>query len=205
MRQGEGRQPYWSPQCLPKEGEERGGEEQDGDISTTLQCIMKEEWYRISSKLTVISLLRNTGGKNTSKVVVVGWGCSIFSQKHTTNPDLFYVYTHGNIKYKVAQVTQDLQVNAASDTSSTFVSANTSTKTTVSGVIFKLAYVFYLNQSMCLSIFHYCVVVYFFIADVLHWCMWCAALFELWTQALLTFVSTANGDSYQLCCNLNKG
>lgn len=57
---------------FPRGGEWRGGEEQDGDISTTLQCILKKAWYRISSKLTVISLLCNRAGKNTSKVVVVG-------------------------------------------------------------------------------------------------------------------------------------
>lgn len=41
VRQGEGRQPYWSAQFLPEE--RRGGEEQDGDISTTLQCIIQKE------------------------------------------------------------------------------------------------------------------------------------------------------------------
>lgn len=91
----------------------RGREEQDGDISTTLQCIKKKGWYRISSKLTMSSLLCNMGGKNTSKVVVEGED-SMYFHRFTTSPDLciylesmvFTLTLH--IRYKVAQVIQDV-------------------------------------------------------------------------------------------------
>lgn len=67
-----GGQPYWSRPVSPRGGERRQGVEQDGGISTTLQCIVKNGWYRISSKLTAMSSLCCKGGKITSKVGVVG-------------------------------------------------------------------------------------------------------------------------------------
>lgn len=92
------------PSFSPKGGEEKGGEEQDGDISTTLQCIMEEDWYRISYKLTVIALLRITDGKNTSRVLFVGKDGSMFSQRCITTSDLFSPLTSCNVMYKVDQV-----------------------------------------------------------------------------------------------------
>lgn len=85
----------------PRGGEWRGGEEQDGDISTALQCIID-----IGSPPNWLwSLYSATkGGKNTSKVVVVGEDGSIYFS------DIFYVLTHHNIKHKVALVTQALHL-----------------------------------------------------------------------------------------------
>lgn len=77
-----------SPSFSPWGGEEKGGGEQDGDISTTLQCITTDGWYRISSKLTEISLPHNTDGQNTSKMVPVG-SLSISHQSRF----ILYIYT----------------------------------------------------------------------------------------------------------------